>query len=83
METKYVNLKHSQHARCLGPLPLREEEGEEVEEEEDGDEVVAASEQLYSLVQPLFAVVSSSSMKICLHLHSTLQKALSPLHQTV
>ena len=27
-----------------------------------------------------FSKLSSSSMKICLHLHSTLQKALSPLH---
>lgn len=73
-----------QHARFLGPLPLLREEDDDDDGEEEEVIVVETSEQLYSLVQPLFAVVldSSSSMKICLHLHSTLQNALSPLHHT-
>lgn len=71
-----------QHARFLGPLPLLREEDDDDDGEEEEVIVVETSEQLYSLVQPLFAVVldSSSSMKICLHLHSTLQNALSPLY---
>lgn len=52
---------------------MEEEDGEE--EDDDDDEVgfIAAIEQ-WSLRR-----LSSSSIKICLHLHSTLQNALSPL----
>lgn len=55
----------------------------EGEEDDDGVDDVAAMEQLYPMVQPLFPLISSSSMKICLYLHSTLQNALSPLHQNM
>jgi hypothetical protein len=51
-----------------------------VEEEED-----AAAEAVGFIAeneQFSFLIVSSSSINICLHLHSTLQKALSPLHTT-
>lgn len=64
-------------ARVLPPLPPRED-GAAEEEEEDGDDV-AATEQVYSKVQPPLFSQLSSSMKICLYLHSTLQNALSPL----
>lgn len=63
-------------ARVLAPLPPRED-GDDEEEVVDGDDV-AATEQVYSKVQPPFSQLSSS-MKICLYRHSTLQNALSPL----
>lgn len=58
---------------CLeAGVVLVEDEDEDAEEAEAG--VMAANEQ-YSFLR-----VSSSSMNICLHLHSTLQKAVSPLY---
>lgn len=93
METKiYVNpntqlsLSLSQYAKARFPPPLLPPRAEDADDEDDdddgGDDEVAANEQLYSMVQPLFAAApSSSSMKICLYLQSSLQNALSPLHQ--
>lgn len=66
----------------LGPLPLRFVVEEEDDDEEDDDDTRGFREATEQLSLLLFFTVSSSSMNICLHLHSTLQKAMSPLHQT-
>ena len=70
---------HLSHAQFTNPparflVPLRWWRALEEEDEEEEVGFIAANEQ-WSLWR-----LSSSSIKICLHLHSTLQKALSPLH---
>ena len=70
---------HFFHAQFTNPparflVPLRWLRALEEEDEEEEVGFIAANEQ-WSLWR-----LSSSSIKICLHLHSTLQKALSPLH---
>lgn len=51
-------------------------------EEEEEEAAAAAVGFIAENEQFSFLIVSSSSINICLHLHSTLQKALSPLHTT-
>lgn len=64
-------------APFLAPFRLREEEEGEEEEEE---EVVELGSGLINIGSSIFmSTVSSSSITICLHLHSMLQNALSPL----